>query len=369
MKAQYPEYEKPEATTLEDIWARGLVVLDTNILLRLYESSEATATAIFAALEGLKRSRRLWIPFKVLDEYYRTRERTFDEIESRAHELGRAVRESLEPLIEKLENMRHPALQDRVVAEIRGALAKVTNITTGSERPDVRGRIDAVTNSLDRLFDDNIGNGFSEKRIAEICDTGERRYKQRIPPGFEDSAKRAPDKYGDLIIWMEILDKAKTSALPMLFVTEDTKADWWLRTSSGGGNVGRIVGPEPMLLREFHTTTGQWIWIYSLSDFLEQSRTKLQIENATPEAVSEIRTAEEMQRARVAREWQSLESLLAGQKELTRSARARRLQDILSEYALGNFGIKIPEPEVELRAGVLRSRESELSDGVPEPGT
>src|SRR5205807_1363558 len=93
---------------------------------------------------------------------------------------------------------------------------------------------------------------------------GEDRYAKKIPPGFEDAKKASEggDKFGDLIIWKEMIEKAKTDQRPIIFVTDDGKSDWWYV------HHGKKVGPHPELVEEFLGTTGQQFHIYELLQFL-----------------------------------------------------------------------------------------------------
>ena len=60
------------------------------------------------------------------------------------------------------------------------------------------------------LFASKAGTKPSEERLIAICKEGEERYA-KIPPGFEDAKKATEggDKFGDLIIWKEMIEKAK----------------------------------------------------------------------------------------------------------------------------------------------------------------
>jgi hypothetical protein len=50
---------------------------------------------------------------------------------------------------------------------------------------------------------------------------------------------------------------------PLIFVTEDIKEDWWLRSD------GKTVGIQPHLSREFRVKTGQRIQLYRIEHFLD----------------------------------------------------------------------------------------------------
>ncbi|MFT8632443.1 MAG: PIN-like domain-containing protein, partial [Liquorilactobacillus ghanensis] len=89
------------------------------------------------------------------------------------------------------------------------------------------------------LFSNKIGDPFDQERIKEIEKEGANRYEQELPPGYKDASKDDSHvrtfrnvwyhkKYGDLIIWNQILDyvKENDNLKNVVFVTEDKKADW-----------------------------------------------------------------------------------------------------------------------------------------------
>lgn len=68
----------------------------------------------------------------------------------------------------------------------------------------------------------------SQKDIYNWCDEGEKRYKNKIPPGFKDAKNKTGVRiYSDLIIWKETLRFAKKYKKNIIFVTDDAKVDWW----------------------------------------------------------------------------------------------------------------------------------------------
>ncbi len=101
----------------------------------------------------------------------------------------------------------------------------------------------------------------NDEKIAEVCSTGAVRYDRKVPPGYKDVNKPEPDRYGDLILWLQILDKAEADKTAVIFVGDDQKEDWWRefkwtedRTSSGahrrvparsGKRVYFLTPPQP----------------------------------------------------------------------------------------------------------------------------
>jgi hypothetical protein len=64
--------------------------------------------------------------------------------------------------------------------------------------------------------------------LNEIKKEGKERYGRRMPPGFKDDKKPEDKKYGDLILWYQIIDEAKKSKKPIVLISGDVKDDWWL---------------------------------------------------------------------------------------------------------------------------------------------
>jgi hypothetical protein len=68
----------------------------------------------------------------------------------------------------------------------------------------------------------------TQEDIFQWCEEGQERYKKEIPPGFKDAKnKDGVRKYGDLIIWKEMLRFSRSNNINIIFITDDVKADWW----------------------------------------------------------------------------------------------------------------------------------------------
>jgi hypothetical protein len=106
---------------------------------------------------------------------------------------------------------------------------------------------------LERLFEGRVGlapksHGVLDEWYKEL----EKRFEYRIPPGYRDAKKSDiflhggliyKQRYGDCLVWFQILQHTNhTKSSSVVFVTDDTKDDWWLRIN------GMTVGPRPELL-------------------------------------------------------------------------------------------------------------------------
>lgn len=90
-----------------------------------------------------------------------------------------------------------------------------------------------------------------ESPVATLCERankeGTSRIEHRLPPGFKDDGK-PENRFGDLIIWLEILgysEARKNDFTHVLFLTNDEKSDWVYAPSKRLDSVRGTVKPVP----------------------------------------------------------------------------------------------------------------------------
>ena len=83
-------------------------------------------------------------------------------------------------------------------------------------------------------------------------------------------------KFGDLVVWKQVIEHAKTSAIKdFIFVTDDDKDDWWWAIESQGH---KRLGPRPELVEEIMREAGvERFHMYSSEQFLEFADTYLKV--------------------------------------------------------------------------------------------
>jgi len=283
MKDKFSEfYYKPN---LDKLWNDCIFVFDTNVLINLYY--EKNVYFKFIEILENKIKNRIWMPYQVGLEYHNHR---FDAVKNKEkiyfNLIGsyNGIAKSIDTVIIKLSKENHfmdlPKYMD--LDEIKEQLDKLNEIIeTINQKVDQNPDFlydDEVRNKLDELYSGKIGDNYPENRLQEIYDMGKIRYSQKIPPGFKDK------KYGDLVIWFQMMEYAKHQNLPIIFITDDSKEDWWLRPESTGG-------PHPALIKEFTTSTNQDFFIYTLSEFLKNAKEYLNVD-VDPETID---TAKEIQ--------------------------------------------------------------------------
>ncbi len=99
----------------------------------------------------------------------------------------------------------------------------------------------------------------------------------------DETDKSGLDKFGDLIIWLQMIDFSKSCTKPIIFVTADRKEDWWWRTDDD-----RELGPRPELRKEFYDKTGQVFYMYRVENFISNLKKMLSI-NIDQKVVKELK--------------------------------------------------------------------------------
>ena len=286
MNKLFPGYYRPSAPDFRRIWSRCVFILDANVLLSVYRYTPPTRKELISILNHV--SHRLWVPHQAAFEYQRNRLAVIAHQINAYERLKAVLTQSRDDLRSRLaqEVSRHPYIDlsqlvsdtDKFYGDQQAAVdelkLKHPAILSGDPLTSDRYRT-----QVDQLLDGKIGDAFSAARKEEICKLGKERYSSQTPPGFADAAKPGNDQYGDLLIWFQILDKAKEAESPVILVTDERKEDWWWRFQ------GKTLGPRPELVAEMRQYSGQDFYMYQVDQFMEHAREYL--ESKVPEAALE----------------------------------------------------------------------------------
>jgi hypothetical protein len=267
MKETFPGWYAKTAEELKILWEQAIIVPDTNVLLHLIRHSAKVRGQLMEVFERKKDA--LWIPYQVGMEFQRRRfdvqQQTLDAYDRLTDEMNTLANQTRN----RLNQYRaHPVIE--VEREIASLTLYFTDFEIRMAESKTRHPSDELAASFDRvseLFVGRVGAKPSQERLAAIRKEGAERYTKKIPPGFEDTKKNAEgaDKYGDLIIWKEMIEKVTAEKRPLIFVTDDGKSDWWYI------HHGKKVGPHPELVEEFLAATGQQFHIYEMLQFLRHA--------------------------------------------------------------------------------------------------
>jgi hypothetical protein len=283
MRAMFPGFYPPTDDEYKQLWSEGIFAFDANVLLNVYRYTPATRDGLFEVLRGLQD--RIWLPHQAGLEY---QERRLDVIEQAANEYERrqaVISEALEKLKTTVRSQaRHAYLSeidilpvlDRAIKQIRRLLDKQRK-----EHPDYL-ESDQLRETITTLFDGKVGDPFMRERRTQILERAKQRFEDKIPPGYEDSDKLGERVYGDVILWFQLLEHAKATKTPVVFVTDDRKEDWWIRRK------GKIIGPRSELLHEMRSDAGVQFYMYPSDQFLEHAQAFLELQKQ-PAAIEEVR--------------------------------------------------------------------------------
>ncbi|MET4359127.1 hypothetical protein ABIC08_009104 [Bradyrhizobium sp. RT9b] len=348
MKDKYPGWYPKSATEASALWDNAIFVPDANVLLHCLRHPAAVREELLRLFNALKAS--LWIPYQVGLEFHRNRL----DVELGAQDAYDVLVRDQEAIIEKarerLRQLRaHPTISvakelaalDMFSADFRARMA-------ASQASHPTEDIAAAVARLTHLLDGRIGDKWKPEQLAALKKEGEDRYNKKIPPGYKDAKKDAGefDKYGDLIIWKDMIGKAKTEKRPVIFISDDAKEDWWWI------HKGRKLGPRPELIEEFQAGSDQNFHIYEFGQFLRFAAERFQEIKAGVDQVE--RSLEEDVRAR-------RKQSEAAEANETR-AKVRELEDERDRIVgllSGAPGAAVPVATVDRAA--LRARLSELS--------
>jgi hypothetical protein len=285
----FPGFYSANSEELHDVWHDGLVVLDSGVLLSLYKLSTDSRDELLKAIEAV--GDRLWISSQALFEFESNRLKVIEA----QRELYRSMRAELEAVPRKLVGNlgRHPMikpkdLQHKVRESLENVMAFLERLEADHPNPlqdsDPYGA-DSVRDAVAALCAGHIG---PTREVASITHEGARRYAAEIPPGYKDKQKDESKRYGDLIIWFDMLDLAERECKPILFVTDDQKDDWWRRDR------GKLLGPRPELVNEMHVRARQRFHLASLESFLREAKVRLdsKIAEAAIEEVARLENYE-----------------------------------------------------------------------------
>lgn len=305
MRDLFPGYYRPTDDEFEELWRKSTFIFDANVLLNMYSYPEAAREIFFSVLE--KVIDRTWVPYQVALEFHKNRSNRIKQSNKKIEQLLDLVRKTGEDLEKELKSIefekRNTGITD---IEIRMGAVRDSHKSLAEAIKEACNRLPVVR--LDEqiglriatLFDGKVGAPpESQEKLNELFSDGADRYEKKIPPGFEDIKKMNeyrdrglvyPAKFGDLIMWRQLIDHAKNNNVEnIIFVTGDMKKDWWLEDE------GKTIGPLPDLIQEiFEVSDIKGFWIYSNDQFLENAEKYLNASEVTKETIAQVKETSDL---------------------------------------------------------------------------
>ncbi|WP_405187955.1 PIN-like domain-containing protein [Streptomyces anulatus] len=257
----------------------SIIVLDTNILLSLYEYTPAARQQVLDALRNVQPL--LWLPHQVGLEFFQNRHRVITGRKKALEESQRILRNKITDAKKALrearthtQNMLIRYAQDTEASsklekqisdkEINSLLGDISSTLEGqasrlreydiSVSPNGEG--DAVLSQVAALFGDQIASPPNPKLTRQrVEEASLYRFPNLIPPGFKDAGKgTALASSGDFLLWEETISHMSASEVRshLLFVSNDTKEDWYQPSGEGRSE----PRPWPYLKSEMRARAG-----------------------------------------------------------------------------------------------------------------
>ncbi|WOF17067.1 hypothetical protein F1737_10460 [Methanoplanus sp. FWC-SCC4] len=263
MKNKFFGYYKYSKEQFKEIWDDCIFVFDTSVLLNFHKYNPKNVEETFNNF--LMNSDRFWIPYHVGEEYHRNLfkviisqlsvyDKVLNEIKSSKNKIkGLCEQYKLHPYLKLNDSVKDLMNEFEKCSESINKYKKNHPSETENNK---------VSQIIGDFFEDKIGESPINNEIEEIEREGEKRYEKQISPGFRDIKKPA-NKYGDFIIWKEIIEYSKLKDKPIVFIVDDEKNDFWQKRGK------KIIGPAPDLITEFYRETNQYYYQYTLDKFLK----------------------------------------------------------------------------------------------------
>lgn len=280
MRSLFPAHFKKSDKEVDALWKNAMFSFDANVLLHLYRYSPESRDELVATIDKIQN--RLWLPEQAAYEFLKNRPNVIAAQIDKVNEAKKKVCNSKSTLTDQLKNedaRAHPFYSAKAKnAYNKGVDALLVELNASLDDLGKLYSDDPTKEKIADWFEGRTGEPFTDADFDTHCEEGEKRYEARTPPGFKDGeTKKAKEtvaerrsRYGDWLIWRQLMDQAKSAKTDLIFVTDDAKEDWWLLR---GDNAA--FTPRPELIEEFRRETGREILIYSFLKFLKHGRRQL----------------------------------------------------------------------------------------------
>lgn len=249
MKSKFKEFFIKEDAYFSDLSDDTIVVFDTCTLLNVCRLSKDMNETFLQAIKKIENN--IWIPYHVglefnlkrislMDEFNEKRKTLWKRLDKLKINLQNDVNREINNtfLDEKNISQKTKMIKNKFSEDLDVLFTEFTKYEL-SEIEILFSKTDEDILSLIDYLDGKVGDSLTEEEMKVILQDGVRRYALKLPPGFEDSKGKKgeikyydyieyPAEFGDLIIWKQIINKAKEAKIKkVIFVTDDSKKDWW----------------------------------------------------------------------------------------------------------------------------------------------
>ena len=276
MRELFPGFYPPTPQDFDTLWTDSLVAFDANALLNIYRYPQASVDQFFLILETL--GDRVWVPHQAAYEFSKNRM----EVIAQQQQAYETIQRTLDGMVDNLEKQlrayaKHVLIQSEELSELVERIrneVKATKDAFRDKRKQHPNRFtaDGVGEQIATLLSGKIGEPYTSTDLEGVYRRAESRFALLTPPGYEDAgSKNGANKYGDVVVWFQLLDKARASQRSVIFVTDDVKPDWWNKTKSDN----TTSSPRSELIQEMYQEAGIAFYMYRADDFMREAMTRL----------------------------------------------------------------------------------------------
>lgn len=225
-----------------------ILVFDSSILLRMYRHSYEDLEKLLKDL--VEEEKKIWIPHQTYIEFKENKESqklntvAIAQYNKAINDLENIIKESQEKIMTQMKvykGRKFPKIksfEDEIISQyttFKPLIKKYKDIyKKHTEESKKLHKTDPINSLVDRLqSNDQVGKRYSISKLLAIYEEAEKRYTYKLPPGYMDdlrynknNGKKGVEKYGDYLIWKQMIEKASEENKNILFVTEDQKEDW-----------------------------------------------------------------------------------------------------------------------------------------------
>ncbi|HHQ4733916.1 TPA: PIN-like domain-containing protein, partial [Aeromonas veronii] len=240
---------------------RTLIFFDTNILAYLYKLHANARHEFYAWSDSAIKDNRLFIPGWAASEY--SNRVTTNKLDDYTNKSNNASPDKAKKMYEALYEIaslfvdadilarsNYKGHREQFLDEFRQNIKSLDAFTRVF---NTQFEVGDVHNEITEHFSTVVLNSNLTKLCVKANREGDTRFEHRLPPGFKDGSK-GENRFGDLIIWYEILIKSKELKDDfdhVVFLSNDEKSDWVYapksRANTNSGNRKFVSNKNPVI--------------------------------------------------------------------------------------------------------------------------
>ncbi|WP_434952725.1 PIN-like domain-containing protein [Shewanella sp. HL-SH4] len=256
---------------------KTLIFFDTNILAYLYKLHANARNEFYTWSDSVINDNRIFLPGWAASEY--SNRVTTNKLDDYTNNNNNASPDKAKKMYEALYEIASLFVDDDILASsqftgdreqfLDGFRNTIKSLDTYTRAFKTQFKVGDVHNEIIKHFSTVVLNSDLTELCSKANKEGDTRFEHRLPPGFKDGGK-GENRFGDLIIWYEVLGKSKEFKANfdhVLFLSNDEKSDWVYapkyRANTNGGtrkfvsNKNPVIKiADPRLVAEFSNSLG-----------------------------------------------------------------------------------------------------------------